>query len=155
MKSFAKNILFVAVVLLYTVSTMGYGVHKCSADGSASLIVFLGESPCEWVHSHIDEDGNTYTHAHAPGHHHQECSGDCVHDSNCCSTSVYVLTSPQDTSDEIVVEAPSQFDFGFLHFTDLQLSFVCGNPFVPESGISGDCNPFMGISQQVLCTFRV
>lgn len=155
MKSFIRNIFFVAVALMYIISTMGYGVHRCTADGSASLVVFLGESPCEWVHSHTDEDGNTYTHAHAPGHHHDGCSEDCGHDNNCCSTSVYVLTSPQDISDEMEVEAPSQFDFGFLHFTDLLLSCVCCNPLAVEPGFPYDYNPSMEISQQVLCTFRV
>ncbi len=154
MKGFIRNIFFVAVALLYMISTMGYGVHRCTAEGSASLVVFLGESPCEWVHSHTDVNGNSYTHAHAPGHHH-DCSEDCAHDNNCCSTSVYVLTSPQDTSDEIEIEAPSQSDFGFLHFTDMLLSSVCGKPFAVEQGFSGECNPPMEISQQVLCTFRV
>lgn len=77
----ARNIFFVAVVALYIVSTMGYGVHRCTTDGTASLILLFGESPCEYVHSHVDEHGNTYTHSHAPGMHDQACShghhGDC------------------------------------------------------------------------------
>lgn len=73
-KSLVRNIFFVAVMVLYVVSTMGYGVHKCATNGTASLILLFGESPCEYVHSHVDEHGNTYTHSHAPGKHDQECS---------------------------------------------------------------------------------
>ena len=94
MKSFVRNILFIAVALLYIVSTMGYGVHKCASDGTASLILLFGETPCEWVHSHIDDEGNCYTHAHNPAEHHGCChhGEEQEHDDDCCSTSVYVLT---------------------------------------------------------------
>lgn len=84
MKKALRNFLFLALAVLYTMSTMGYGVHRCTEDGTASLILLFGETPCEWVHSHIDSDGNTYTHAHAPGEHHhhhctgEECNGSCT-----------------------------------------------------------------------------
>lgn len=58
---------------LYIVSTMGYGVHRCTTDGTASLILMFGESPCEYVHSHVDEHGNAYIHSHAPEMHDQAC----------------------------------------------------------------------------------
>jgi len=70
---------FLAVIALYIVSTMGYGVHRCTADGTASLILLFGESPCEYVHSHMDGHGNTYTHSHAPGEHHN-CDGEHHHE---------------------------------------------------------------------------
>lgn len=109
MKSFVRNILFVAVALLYIVSTMGYGVHKCATDGSASLILLFGETPCEYVHSHMDEEGNCYTHAHNPVDHHGCCGhGDeSEHDDDCCSTSVYVLTHDQTTQEDAQILVPS------------------------------------------------
>ena len=128
-KQIMRDILFIMVAILYVVSTMGYGVHKCNAEGSASLILLFGETPCEYVHSHTDSNGNTYTHSHPP--HSHSCSHGCTHlpDSNscshgcthhhndaehhhggehhaqehshedCCSTSVYVLTHDQNTND--------------------------------------------------------
>lgn len=73
---------FLAVMALYIVSTMGYGVHKCTSDGTASLILLFGESPCEYVHTHVDEHGNSYTHSHAPGKHEEAC-GHGHHEGEC------------------------------------------------------------------------
>ena len=109
MKQIMRDMLFIMVAILYVVSTMGYGVHKCNAEGTASLILLFGETPCEYVHSHTDSNGNTYTHAHLPDSH--SCSHGCTHHNDdhqheeehghedCCSTSVYVLTQDQNTND--------------------------------------------------------
>lgn len=109
MKSLMRNMAFLAVITLYIVSTMGYGVHRCTADGTASLILLFGESPCEYVHSHMDGHGNTYTHSHAPGEHHN-CDGEhhheCTHNhgedehEGCCTTDVYMVSEDQTTSDD-------------------------------------------------------
>ena len=111
-----RDILFIMVAILYVVSTMGYGVHKCNAEGTASLILLFGETPCEYVHSHTDSNGNTYTHAHHPGNH--SCSHGCTHHpddqhhtdehnhEDCCSTSVYVLTHDQNTNDSSQWDVP-------------------------------------------------
>lgn len=96
-----RNMAILAVIALYIVSTMGYGVHRCTADGTASLILLFGESPCEYVHSHMDEHGNTYTHSHAPGEHHN-CThhhGENGHE-GCCTTDVYMVSEDQTTSDD-------------------------------------------------------
>lgn len=173
MKTFIRNILFVAVALLYTLSTMGYGIHRCKDDGTASLIVLFGETPCDWVHSHTDEHGNTYTHVHNPQEHgdcgngchdtsglgdssdHNQCNGNCEHSSNCCSTSVYVLTAPQNTTEEVEVEAPSFHFLGFAHIADLQL-FCSGSCAIsPEQDTEGDSSLKQESFQQILCTFRV
>lgn len=112
MKSFVRNILFVAVALLYIVSTMGFGVHKCASEGSASLVVLFGETPCEYVHSHVDADGNAFTHAHDPAEHHDcschhyDCDSVEEHSGNCCSTSVYVLTHDQTTQEDVAIALP-------------------------------------------------
>ena len=116
MKQIMRDILFIMVAILYVVSTMGYGVHKCNAEGTASLILLFGEAPCEYVHSHTDSNGNTYTHAHHPGNH--SCSHGCTHHpddqqhtdehnhEDCCSTSVYVLTHDQNTNDSSQWDVP-------------------------------------------------
>ena len=81
------------MVGMYIVSTMGYGIHECSHDGTKVMMVLFGETPCEIAHS---EGGNT---------HERKCvccryddSGSVSHDSECCNTEVYVLTSDQVTS---------------------------------------------------------
>lgn len=122
MKSVLRNILFLSLAVLYTMSTMGYGVHRCTVDGTASLILLFGETPCEWVHSHVDNEGNTYTHAHAPGeHHHDHCNGghhECDgcegHSSDCCSTSVYTVSPDQNTTEDFQVSVPQPVVADFL-----------------------------------------
>lgn len=160
MKTVLRNILFLAVALLYTMSTMGYGVHRCTQDGTASLILLFGETPCEWVHSHIDEHGNSYTHAHAPGEHHN-CNGehhshDCggEHSSNCCSTSVYTVSHDQNTTDDFHLSAPQP------SVTDCLFQHVC---MVVLRGTSSICRSSLAVAQQMaaqgelqalFCTFR-
>lgn len=79
---------------------MGYGVHECAKEGSRDVILLFGETPCEYLHSHLDEQGNIFTHAHEPEHScsHKGCSH-AKHDSNCCHTLVYTVTSDQTVSD--------------------------------------------------------
>ena len=158
--------LFIMVAILYVVSTMGYGVHKCDAEGTASLILLFGETPCEYVHSHTDSNGNTYTHAHHPSGH--SCSQGCTHHpddqhhadehnhEDCCSTSVYVLTHDQNTNDssqwdvpqpqlmaELVWEEQMQQLWSSFPITVIQLS---------DSVRSVACS--LGV-QAELCTFRI
>ena len=151
MKSFVRNILFIAVALLYIVSTMGYGVHKCASDGTASLILLFGETPCEWVHSHIDDEGNCYTHAHNPAEHHGCChhGEEQEHDDDCCSTSVYVLTHDQTTQEDVQIIVPSLFcGIG-------QQDLFAGTFSGAASGTPLKEPLPQDVQQALLCTFRV
>lgn len=165
MRSIMRNIAFAAVALLYIVSTMGYGVHKCSTDGTASLILLFGETPCEFVHSHIDSDGNTYSHSHAPGEHHHthDCQDEHCgshefdgehHSSDCCSTNVYVLTEDQDITSEDNSFAP---DFHFVYSGIPCESELLASASVPAKHIpySFKIFPSLESAQAVLCTFRI
>ena len=167
MKQIMRDMLFIMVATLYVVSTMGYGVHKCNAEGTASLILLFGETPCEYVHSHTDSNGNTYTHAHHPDDH--SCSYGCTHQHDaapqhegenghdgCCSTSVYVLTHDQNTNDSTQWDVPQpqllasvMWDAGALELMDpFQMcvkDIEYGEPLLPQS---------VGL-QAELCTFRI
>ncbi len=117
MKKSLSILLMLVTCVTYILSTMGYGVHECSKSGSRDVILLFGETPCEYVHSHIDKHGHIYTHAHeASGcncsngcNHSASCNEhtDCcshehetiTHDSNCCHTSVYTVTVDQTVSD--------------------------------------------------------
>lgn len=127
MRRIFLHIVSVAVALFYLLSTMGYGVHICSYDGTKSLLLCFGESPCEYLHAHIDENGKVYTHSHtltteeiASGYEHGthscgeepcvDCNGDgsshcgCCgkheHDDGCCKTIVFVLSHDQLNSEK-------------------------------------------------------
>lgn len=107
MKSSIARIFFAVVVGIYLVSTMGYGVHKCSHDGTKNMIVLFGETPCNYAHSSNIAGNNPVACA---------CSCGCAsadadaesheHDAGCCSTEVYVLTQDQVNSQQTEVEIP-------------------------------------------------
>lgn len=108
MKKLAVNILFLSVTLLYIMSTMGVGVHKCATEGTASLIILYGDSPCSRAHSH---DEGECMHHH-DGHSccsHKECHSEesQEHSNDCCSTSVYVITPDQDLGSEHKIVPPA------------------------------------------------
>lgn len=169
MKSLAKNIFFVAVMVLYIVSTMGYGVHRCTTDGTASLILLFGESPCEYVHSHVDRHGNIYTHLHAPGEHdqacghvhhgdgHDGCSAGHHHEGEhdgCCSTDVYVLTQDQKTvedSNQFLMQAHLVAE-QMLDVHTVQDSFALLS--ADRTQLPQALHPKEG-QQALLCTFRI
>ena len=105
MKSFVKGILFLSVTILYVVSTMGFGIHRCTSDGSASVMLLFGNSPCAYAHTHGDEGYHFHScdADHADGHHctDSECRGEESHHSeDCCSTDVYVVTHDQTVTDD-------------------------------------------------------
>ena len=163
MKSLMRNMAFLAVMALYIVSTMGYGVHRCTTDGTASLILLFGESPCEFVHSHIDSEGNSYTHSHTPIEH-EDCSGhgECGHNhhgegeghNGCCSTDVYVITEDQTSTDDnfdlapqITLLAASIWDA--MEFSYPSFSTLCNVAYCPYAVSSTEAQ------QAELCTFII
>lgn len=98
------------------ITTMGLGLHECKHDGTKNVIVFFGETPCEYVHSHIDSNGHIYCHKHAA-----TVNNSCdkcdhyfhgysyVHTGNCCSTTSYVLTVAQLLQDKHIDFTGNQF----------------------------------------------
>ena len=168
MKGIMRNIAFLAVALMYIVSTMGYGVHRCTTDGTASLILLFGETPCEFVHSHIDSEGNTFTHSHLPGEHTcpDSCSGEHCHpaesdghscgehSSDCCSTNVYVLTEDQNVTNQ---DNSVALDFQIIQQTPVSADGLLAS--VPVRLVQPAYNlkifPYMEEVQASLCTFRI
>ena len=167
MKQIMRDMLFIMVATLYVVSTMGYGVHKCDAEGTASLILLFGETPCEYVHSHTDSNGNTYTHAHHPDDH--SCSHGCTHHHHdapqnegenghegCCSTSVYVLTHDQNTNDSSQWDVPQPQLFAALLWDD---SMPQVRSSFQMQSLEDECDETLlphGVGMQAqLCTFRI
>ncbi len=125
MKRVKKIITFclsLSLLVMYMIASMGMGLHECSHDGTRKLIVFFGESPCSYAHSHIDTHGNLYTHTHmaVPGHLHQHLSDGSIkeigsmantsvyqHDGHCCKTTAFVLSHEQKIQDCQILSAPS------------------------------------------------
>lgn len=118
----------IVIMLLYLVSTMGYGVHECKAEGTKDIIVLFGESPCEFVHTHNHTSGydNSVAHHHA---HNALCAKGCcshhttLHGAGCCKTTVYSATQDQQVKSTVMdFQAPS-FDIA-KYMSDTQAQFV-------------------------------
>ncbi len=93
MKNCISRILVVLMVGMYIISTMGYGIHECSYDGTKNIVLLFGETPCEIAHSSGLETGAGKCKCCQT-----DASGSVSHDNECCNTEVYVLTQDQVTS---------------------------------------------------------
>ncbi|MDD2595340.1 MAG: hypothetical protein PHD11_05925 [Bacteroidales bacterium] len=112
-----RNIFCVLVTLLYISSYMGFGIHECKTDGTKDLILMVGDTSCEAIHTHSHEhlhsdSGVCHTHSHICDQHHGveadccECnhSGSHLHSSDCCNTNVYVVSDVQNSSSDTLVK---------------------------------------------------
>lgn len=120
------------LVALYLVSTMGYGVHECVAEGTKNVILLFGESPCEFVHAHNHSEGCSC--GHCSSHDHSCCdahfSGGCnhrtheaIHNAGCCKTTVFSATQDQHVKTTVMdFQAPS-FDLD-NYLSDAREQFV-------------------------------
>lgn len=141
------------VAAIYIVSTMGYGIHECKHDGTRDVIVLFGETPCEYIHSHVDGKGRLYTHAHhttgctaCAGDASCACCGEMLdtgengaavyhHDGNCCHTTVYSITHDQTLENDVDIAVsyiylnfaalhPLMFSSSFLQAPELPVKYL-------------------------------
>lgn len=153
MRHVIRNILFVAVIALYVFSTMGYGVHKCTSDGSASLVILFAETLC--VHQDVCGDQEGCCH-----HHHSEEednageNGCSSHSRNCCSTDVYVLSQDQaPVQDDFEIQLPMAGSF--MITPCLMAKAANAVPFLFRLGTADTQKRVEDAPQALLCTFRV
>lgn len=107
MKSLLKYFFCTVLICVYVFSYMGFGLHECKCEGTKDLILMLGDTSCEAIHSHTHSHIHTgcehpHSHPHTVGCHHGEegcsCCDDHIseHGGNCCDTSIYVVSADQD-----------------------------------------------------------
>jgi hypothetical protein len=104
MKRAVKYLFTAFVALLYVAAYMGFGIHRCNAEHTASFVLMAGDLSCEAIHVHAG-------HHHDGDHHdhHDGCDEDCdchhvpgcfhFHSSKCCTTDFYSVTDAQDSDD--------------------------------------------------------
>ena len=153
MKNILRNIFLVAVAALYFFSTMGYGVHKCSSEGTASLILLCGGVPCESAHSNTHSD----SHSDADGHecgccHKDDCSNS--HSKECCSTNVYKVSDDQTVAETDIDVAPVASDL-YLPMVEVYKILSASQQNVSScfNLAARDCVPQASLA--VLCSLRV
>ncbi len=122
MKKILSYLSLILLVGIYMLSTMGYGIHQCSLEGSNDIILLFGETPCEYVHSKDGGAGNCIC-----GLEHQYQSEECAggeHSNNCCSTETYVLSQDQVNSNNDTGHAPL-LDYVYISY-NLPVTEDCG-----------------------------
>lgn len=77
MFKFLKYPLVIIMLLVYMITSTGFGIHKCSNDDSIEVLVIKSDKGCEEIHSHC-------------GCSSEECSSE-QHDNNCCRTEIHHL----------------------------------------------------------------
>ena len=103
--------LFSAIIVgLYILSTMGYGVHECSHNGTKNMMLLFGESPCEHSHSKAKAQKCGKCKCCACCGSSQSAEESTVHSGKCCTTEVYVLTQDQVNSQSTSVDGPAESD---------------------------------------------
>ena len=147
MKRIIRDILFIAVALLYIVSTMGFGVHCCSVDGTESLSVLYVENPCTHQHEgHNPSSECCHQHEQGCEHSHQE---------GCCSTEVYVVTQDQNTTeDEQITVAEMELPHYVCNILDLHASYGTVLSTEACSATAADIGLEL-LSRAELCSFRI
>lgn len=91
MKTFARNIFSVLLIILYVIGFVGFGVHECRTEETINVLLMMGDVSCESIHDH-SHDHNGCSDSRCDSHlfHYTDCSGEC------CSTDIFVVSSEQD-----------------------------------------------------------
>ena len=110
MKNCISYLFSVIIVGLYILSTMGYGVHECSHNGTKNMMLLFGESPCEHSHSKARAQKCSKCKCCACCGSAKSAEGSAEHGGKCCTTEVYVLTQDQVNSQNASVDGPAVSD---------------------------------------------
>lgn len=110
MKNCISYLFSVIIVGLYILSTMGYGVHECSHNGTKNMMLLFGESPCEHSHSKARAQKCSKCKCCACCGSAKSAEGSAEHGGKCCTTEVYVLTHDQVNSQNASVDGPEVSD---------------------------------------------
>ena len=157
MNKLLSYLVVILVGALYIASTMGYGVHNCEKDGTQNVVLLFGDNSCEALHSHIDGNGNIYSHKHEQGHNHTGCCNE--HDENCCKTIVYTVSTDQViTNQEDSLDLSFFVDCSFINaFYLSSISLLYSDDAIDNDsfkykrlGIPNVCNPIFILNRTII-----
>ena len=98
MKGFMTKVTAVLLLIWYSMSIIGFGVHTCSGSGKSFVVSFVEGFSCEDIHpEHHCSKGDCCSHTHS-------CCDDegllCLKSNTCCSSDYQVLALTGTVSDE-------------------------------------------------------
>ena len=98
MKIVYTKVTAVLLIVWYSMSIIGFGVHTCSGSGKSFVVTFVEGFGCEDVHpEHHCSKGSCCSHTHCS---HSSDEGVNVKSRSCCSSDYQVLALTGTVSDE-------------------------------------------------------
>ena len=85
MQKIIRIILSLLMLVAYMVTSIGFGVHECSAQGTKYILFINADKSCEQIHNHCLCNSGLC------------CSG--KHSNKCCSTEIHHLDFAYDITD--------------------------------------------------------
>lgn len=97
MRSYLIRFVCTPVLLIYMMTTMGFGMHVCSYDNSIDILLLSSSVDCSDIHSHhmCSCDGGSsddLTHNQVHNHDHSH-----MHNSDCCKTDIFNLNTDSES----------------------------------------------------------
>ena len=98
MKGIFTKVTALLLIVWYSMSIIGFGVHTCSGSGKSFVVTFVEGFACEDIHpEHHCSKGACCSHSHAS--HHEE-SQQSVKSKSCCTSDYQVLALTGTVSDD-------------------------------------------------------
>ncbi len=97
MRSYLIRFVCAPVLLIYMMTTMGFGIHICSHDNSVDIILLSSSVECSDIHSHhlCSCDGSMSENLmHSQSHNHDHSH---MHNSDCCKTDIFNLNTDSES----------------------------------------------------------
>lgn len=88
MQKVIRYLFSLLVLLAYMFTSIGFGVHECSAKGTRQILIINIDRPCEQIHDYCSCNSKS-------------CSAN-QHSHNCCSTEIYHLDLAYDNTDSCI-----------------------------------------------------
>ncbi len=96
MRSYLIRFVCTPVLLIYMMTTMGFGMHICSYDNSIDILLLSSSVECSDIHSHHEctcDGGSSDDLTHNQVHNHDHSH---MHNSDCCKTDIFNLNTDSD-----------------------------------------------------------
>ena len=139
MKGVFTKVVALLLIVWYSMSVIGFGVHTCSGSGKSFVVTFVEGFACEDVHpEHHCSKGSCCSHSHNAQH---DSDGVCLKSKSCCSSDYQVLSLTGVMSDDkngadhlsvpVCYVAASCLSFNTASYNDLQMSSHQPSGFSP------------------------
>lgn len=125
MVNFVKYPIVLMLIWAYMLTSISFGVHHCTTNGSVDVLLVKSDRDCSEIHNHC-------------GCSSLDCGGE-KHDGNCCETSIYHLDFGYETSRQITIS--KVFVADFICFTLPSLNSTTNYKFTKADVLSDTEGP--------------